>query len=121
VGGTVLLGTKLGFIVDVIGRSEFGRYSVKVPPEGLYEGEVPRRALSTCTTERPCFVGVDSTTMKFPLFPITTERNDIVDFSFALRYALWKSGSVFFGGIVPLNNDGFRADFIPSGGIEYTF
>lgn len=31
------------------------------------------------------------------------------------------SEPVFFGGIVPLNDDGFRADFIPSGGVEYTF
>jgi hypothetical protein len=121
VGGTVLLGTKLGLIVDFIGRNEFGRYSVKLPPEGLYEGEVPRRALSTCTTERPCFAGEDSITTRFSLFPITTERNDIVDFSFSLRYTLWESCSIFFGGIVPLNDEGFRADFIPSGGIEYTF
>jgi hypothetical protein len=55
------------------------------------------------------------------VLPIKIQRNDIANFTFGLRYALGTAGSVFFGGVVPLNDDGFRADFIPSGGIEYTF
>lgn len=76
------------------------------------------RTLDTCTAAQPCFL---SSVTTFPAFPIKIKRNDIADFSFGLRYALGTSGSVFFGVIVPLNDDGLRADFIPSGGIEYTF
>jgi hypothetical protein len=55
------------------------------------------------------------------IFPEPIKRNDTIDFSFGLRYVLGSSGSIFFGGIIPLNDDSFRADFIPSGGLEYTF
>lgn len=60
---------------------------------------------------------------KIPFFPppVEIKRNDIANFSFGLRCALGASSSAFFGAVVPLNNDGFRPDFIPSGGIEYKF
>jgi hypothetical protein len=119
VGATLLVGTNLGVVVDFIGRSEFGRLQVHVPEEGFYQGVALNRAPDTCTQENPCFV--ERADVFFPFLPLEIKRNDIVDFSFGLRYALGTAGSIVFGGTIPLNNDGLRADFIPSGGFEYTF
>lgn len=118
VGGTLLVGAKLGVVVDFLGRSEFGRTPVRIRPEDMITGGILDRTPSACTTAQPCFI---AGTVSSSAFPVAIKRNDIINFSFGLRYALGTSGSVFFGGIIPLNNDGFRADFIPSGGIEYTF
>jgi hypothetical protein len=121
-GGTLLIGTKLGLIVDFIGRSEFGKFPVRVPENGLFPGgRFLNRAPETCTVEQPCFIDREKGIISFPFFPEKIKRNDIADLAFGLRYALGTSGTVFFGGIVPINEDGLRADFIPSGGIEYTF
>jgi len=49
------------------------------------------------------------------------ERNDIYDFSFGLRLLFAESGVVSANAIVPLNSDGFRADIIPTIGVEYAF
>jgi hypothetical protein len=120
VGGTLLIGAKLGFVVDFIGRSEFGRFPVRLPPEAIYEGAVLNRTPETCTAGQPCFLNTNKFIL-FPLFPERIKRNDIADFTFGIRYALGISGTMFFGGIVPINSDGLRANFIPSGGIEYRF
>ena len=119
VGATFLIWDRLGFSFDFIGRSEFGRFPVRIPPQSIIAGTTINRPAKTCTTAQPC-----TQTGNFPSFPIFPEpikRNDIDDFSFGLRYALGTSGSIFFGGIIPINRDGFRSDFIPSGGIEYSF
>lgn len=133
VGTTLLVGKNLGLMVDFIGRSEFGRFPVRFPPETIFQqGIAINRSPNTCTAAQPCFFDPSKGDPKlkgtpnegfipFPFFPERIKRNDIADFSFGLRYALGTSGSVFFGGIIPINDDGFRADFIPSGGVEYTF
>lgn len=126
VGASLLIG-KIGLIVDFIGRSEFAKFPVRFPPEAHTFGNLLDRELNTCTDEQPCQLKRDRKDpnqpeqVRFPFFPEKIKRNDIVNFSFGLRYALGESGSIFFGGVVPLNEDGFRADFIPSGGVEYTF
>ncbi len=119
-GWTFLIGEKLGLIVDFIGRSEFGELRVRVPDEGIYQGFVVDRDPDTCTHERPCFIDLNKNP-KFPFFSAHIHRNNTADFSFAIRYGLGTSSSLFLGGIVPINDGGFRADFIPSGGIEYAF
>ena len=118
VGASLLIGAKLGVVVDFLGRSEFGRLPVRLPPSSTMTGAVLERNANTCTVQQPCFT---RGTFSFPAIPLKIKRNDIADFSFGFRYALRGSGSVFFGGVVPLNADGFRPDFIPTGGIEYTF
>jgi len=121
--GTVfLMGEKLGVIIDFLGRVEFSGLSVRVPPEGIYtQGLKLNRPADTCTTTQPCAPDLTKGFRAFPFFPEKIQRNDLADFSFGLRYALGASGSIFFGGVIPLNDDGFRPDFIPAGGIEYTF
>lgn len=119
VGATLLVWEGLGVSVDFIGRSEFGRFPVTIPPAGIILGSRLNRRVSSCTADQPC--NTLPQLVPFPIFPERIKRNEIDDFSFGLRYALGTSGSVFFGGIIPLNSDGLRADFIPSGGIEYSF
>jgi hypothetical protein len=126
VGTTLLLG-KVGLVVDFIGRNEFTKLPVSFPREARTLGNLLDRTLNTCTAEQPCQLkrsreeASQPEVVPFPFFPEKIKRNDIINFSFGLRYALGESGSIFFGGVVPLNEDGFRAGFIPSGGIEYTF
>jgi hypothetical protein len=118
IGASLSVHSQLGVVADFIGRSEFGKLPVHLPASATVAGTELDRKPATCTTTQPCFT---KGTVKFPVIPIRIKRNDIVDFSFGLRYAIGSSGSIFFGGIVPLNSDGFRPDFIPAGGIEYTF
>jgi hypothetical protein len=120
VGMAVGVERNLGVMATLLGRSEFTRLSVRIPKAGIYDtGVVLEREPNSCTTQQPC--GIKLNNVSFPFFPKRIKRNDMVNFSFGLRYALGTAGSLFFGGIVPLNEDGFRTGFIPSGGIEYTF
>lgn len=49
------------------------------------------------------------------------ERNDQYDVSLGLRSLFMESGVVAFNFLVPLNDDGLRADFIPTFQVEYAF
>jgi len=118
VGGSLRVGSKLGVIIDFLGRSEFGQTSVSVHQEDKVTGGILDRSPASCSQAQPCRIAKD---VIFSAVPIKIKRNDIANFSFGLRYTVNTNGSIFFGGIVPLNEDGFRADFIPAGGIEYTF
>jgi hypothetical protein len=126
VGATLLVTKSLGAVIDFIGRSEFAGIPVRFP-DPILRGNLLNRNPETCTATRPCRLKpsvADPTqpeTVLLPFFPEKIKRNDIINFSLGLRYMLGESGSLFFGGIVPLNDDGFRSDFIPTGGIEYTF
>jgi hypothetical protein len=126
VGATLLVTKSLSAVIDFIGRSEFTGIPVRFP-DPILRGNLLNRNPETCTAAQPCMLkpsAADPTqpeTVLLPFFPEKIKRNDIVNFSFGLRYLLGESGSIFFGGILPLNKDGFRSDFIPSGGIEYTF
>jgi hypothetical protein len=117
-GGSFLLWRQLGFLVDFIGRSEFGRFPIHAPGSFIGENLLENRPIDSCTATQPCFIAGATTSRTFPE---SFNRNDLADFSFGFRYLLGTTGSVFFGGVIPLNDDGLRADFIPSGGIEYTF
>lgn len=119
VGLGVLVFPQLGVVVDILGRSEFSRFlSPRDQQQPSLPGNMLDRTWNTCTTDAPCRAVANA-----PAFVLAEriKRNDIIDFTFGVRYLIGSKGSVFFGGVVPLNSDGFRADFVPSGGIEYTF
>jgi hypothetical protein len=137
VGFTGRLADSLGVMFDILGRSEFGRSAV-VPPKrpcsentqgcsdllnntGFLNNFPLSRAPSTCTPEHPCSLNGTQPRVVSYFFPQPIKRNDIIDISVGLRYGIGTHGSAFFGAVLPLNEDGFRANFIPSGGIEYTF
>jgi hypothetical protein len=48
-------------------------------------------------------------------------RTDIVDIAPGLKVNLFGSAVGFFTALVPLNHDGLRANFIPTGGVEMSF
>ncbi len=49
------------------------------------------------------------------------ERNDIIDAAIGFRYLFAESGVVAVNFIVPINDDGLRADVIPTVQVEYAF
>lgn len=116
-GATLQMWQPLALMIDVIGRTEFNGLSVNQSQLNS-GGLLLSKPVSQCTQDAPCS-GQETNVAVFP--KNLAQRNDIVNFAFGLRYALGEAGSIYFGGVVPLNNDGFRSDFIPSGGIEYTF
>ena len=120
VGTTLQIGP-LGFIVDFIGRSEFEGFKVATPQDAVIRNFPLDGDPNTCTDATPCSLDLTQPQVSSFIFPEQIKRNDTIDFSFGLRYALGQSGSAFFGAVIPLNNDGFRSDFVPAGGIEYTF
>jgi outer membrane putative beta-barrel porin/alpha-amylase len=117
VGTTLQVWRLLVLTVDVLGRSEFNK--IPVNNNGLAaDGLRLDKPLAQCTATLPC----SSQQAKVAIFPENfARRNDTVNFAFGLRYAVGEAGSVYFGGVLPLNDDGFRSDFIPTGGMEYTF
>lgn len=123
-GATFQVLDRLALLVDFIGRKEFGRLSIDQGLDDPTSGGVALvddRDPATCTMSTPCFPDVARGPQ--PFFPGAQDikTNFFADVSFGIRYILGESGSVFFGAIIPLNDDGFRSDFVPSGGIEYTF
>jgi hypothetical protein len=117
VGATVQVVQPLALMIDLIGRTEFNGLSVNQNQLNS-GGLLLSKPVSQCTQEAPCS-GQGTSVAVFP--KNFAQRNDIMNFAFGLRYGIGTSGSVYFGGVVPINDDGFRSDFIPSGGIEYTF
>jgi len=60
--------------------------------------------------------------MTLPIFGLRGERPDLYDLSVGGRVNLWRDVVIGFANvIVPLNDDGVRADVIPLVGIEATF
>jgi hypothetical protein len=49
------------------------------------------------------------------------ERNDQIDLSVGLRYFLLERAVIAANFLVPLNEEGLHADFIPTVQIEYSF
>jgi hypothetical protein len=117
VGATVQVLQPLALMINVIGRTEFNGLSVDQSQLNA-AGLLLSKPISQCTRDAPCS-GQGTDVAVFP--KNLDQRNDIVNVAFGLRYALGESGSIYFGGVVPLNEDGFRSDLIPSGGVEYTF
>jgi hypothetical protein len=117
-GGTLQLGPYAALTVDLIGRSEFARRT-RIPNSGrlpavhdgrfdqtfdeLFSGTPPKGGF----TGRPYFIDV--------------KRNDIIDLSLGLKVPLGQQALIFANFVVPLNDDGIRADFVPTVGFEYNF
>jgi hypothetical protein len=64
---------------------------------------------------------LDQQTDDIPAFFFAIERNDIFDASIGFRLLLGASGVIAANVIVPLNDDGLRADAIPTLEVEYAF
>jgi|GEM_PF-1027819 len=117
VGTTLQVWRLVVLTADVLGRSEFNK--IPVNNNGLAaDGLLLDKPLAQCTATLPC----SGQRAKVAVFPENfARRNDTVNFAFGIRYAVGNAGSVYFGGVIPLNDEGFRSDLIPTGGAEYTF
>ena len=108
----------LALSVDFLGRSEFesqGRIArtgrLPAVKDGEYVQGFPELLEQFegdgAFTGRPYFIDID--------------RNDILELSIGLKLALADRALVFANFLVPLNDDGLRADFVPTVGVEATF
>ncbi len=97
------------FFVDVIGSS--GLTTQKVSTEvATFPDQFPCNP-PACNPGQP--VGTETRTTSF--------RTDIVDLALGFNEQVLSNTTVFAGVIVPLNNDGLRADAIPTTGVEVAF
>jgi len=56
-----------------------------------------------------------------PLFGLENQRPDFYDLSVGLRFNVWGDVLIMYANVlVPLNDDGLRAEVIPLAGIEAT-
>jgi hypothetical protein len=103
--------------LDFIGRSEFGRLG-RIPNSGrlprVDNGEFATDANGNLLTDangdftgRPLFVDI--------------KRNDVLDLALGTKIALTEQIILFATVTLPLNQDGLRAEFVPTGGIEASF
>ncbi len=95
---------ELAFIVDIIGSSQLATDKLSV--------EIRRHRNDPVTGEI------------FELEPVTQTaglRTDIIDLAIGFKAAPFDSFTLFAQFLVPLNNDGLRTDFIPMGGLEFSF
>jgi hypothetical protein len=97
--------------VDFLGRSEFGALG-RIPSEGRLPA-----------VRDGNFVVDDNGNLVFegrPLF-LNIKRNDILDLAIGGKVSILPQAILFVTFTVPLNEDGLRADFVPTAGIEATF
>ncbi len=95
---------ELAFIVDIIGSSQLATDKLSV--------EIPHHRNHHETGE---IFALDPTRETAGL------RTDIVDLAVGFKAAPFDSFTLFAQFLVPLNNDGLRTDFIPMGGVEFSF
>jgi hypothetical protein len=107
-GVTAQIGNIAAFTVDFLGRSEFARMS-KIPSGG----RLPAVQNGQFTETQEPFHGR-------PLF-IDIKRNDILDLAVGGKVSVAPQAIIFATVILPLNDDGLRADVVPTVGFEATF
>ena len=117
-GVTAQVARPLAFTVDFLGRSEFGAQgripnTGRLPAVRTIDG-VPTLAqpLSSLTKDenfkgRPIFIDI--------------QRNDILDVAVGGRVAVGDRTMILANVLIPLNQDGLRADFVPTVSVEVNF
>ncbi len=98
----------LALTIDFLGRSEFNS-RVQIPSSA----RLPEVHDGAFVETAPPFHGR-------PLF-VDIKRNDILELSLGVKIEVWGSTILFANAIVPLNNDGLRADVVPTVGVEGSF
>jgi hypothetical protein len=107
-GATYQALKNVAILFDVLGSSniESERLTVEVPQ--FVNGRDPNnQAISDVVVGRQKFS--------------TDVRTDIVDVAPGVKVSLPHNSVAFVQVLVPVNDDGLRADFIPAGGFEVTF
>ncbi|MCC6763874.1 MAG: hypothetical protein IT293_04345 [Deltaproteobacteria bacterium] len=128
VGLTAQATNWMALTVDFIGRSEFGPQS-RIPNTGRLPAVRTIGGEPTLTQPRSEIDGLDENGDPVneddnfkgrPIF-VDIKRNDILDLAVGTRLGVGEFGILFVNFLVPLNQDGLRADFVPTVGFEMTF
>jgi hypothetical protein len=117
-GITAQVASFMALTVDFIGRSEFSA-------QGRIKntGRLPavRNIDGVDTLTQPLDELTNNENFKGrPLF-VDIKRNDILDLAVGGRFAIGDRAMIIANFLVPLNQDGLRADFIPTVGAEVNF
>jgi hypothetical protein len=100
VGAAYQVLDNLNFIVDLVGTSQL--------------------TSNTISVSVPQFVGFETTPSSFKTE--TQElRTDIVDLAIGMKFNPYRDVVTFANVFVPLNDDGLRADVVPSAGVQVSF
>ncbi len=103
-------------MVDFIGRSEFAAQT-RIPGGGFPNPARLPAVKNGVYTEEPSTAGCCHGEPYF----VTVKRNDVLDLAVGAKFALSSNVLLFASAIVPLNNDGLRANVVPIIGLEGTF
>jgi hypothetical protein len=116
-GVTAQLASFLAMTVDFLGRSEFGAQQ-RIPNTGRLPAVRNIDGVDTLT--QPFFTLTNENTKGKPLF-VDIKRNDVLDLAVGGRVAIGERVMIIANFLIPLNQDGLRADFIPTIGAEVNF
>ena len=117
-GFTAQAASFAAFSVDFIGRSEFGS-QVRIPNSGRLPAVRNIDGVDTLTQPLAELTN-DNSFKGRPLF-VDIKRNDILDLAVGGRFAIGDHAMILANFLVPLNQDGLRADFVPTLAVETNF
>ncbi len=117
-GVTAQLASFMALTVDFLGRSEFGAQA-RIPNTGRLPAV--RNIDGVPTLAQPLAdLTADENFKGRPLF-VDIKRNDILDLAIGGRFAIGDRAMILADFLIPLNQDGLRADFVPTIAVETNF
>jgi hypothetical protein len=117
-GVTAQVASFMALTVDFLGRSEFGAQA-RIPNTGRLPAV--RDIDGVPTLVQPLADLTDDENFKGrPLF-VDIKRNDILDLAVGGRFAIGDRAMILANFLIPLNQDGLRAEFIPTISVETNF
>ena len=117
-GVTAQLASFMALTVDFLGRSEFGAQA-RIPNTGRLPAV--RTIDGQPTLAQPLAdLTADENFKGRPLF-VDIHRNDILDLAIGGRFAIGDRAMILADFLIPLNDDGLRADFVPTIAVETNF
>jgi hypothetical protein len=119
IGVTAQLISFFALTVDFIGRSEFAAMA-RIPNTGRLPAVRDIDGVPTLTQPLSELAQGDAFFKGRPLF-VDIKRNDILDLAIGGRVALGDRIMLLGNVLVPLNDDGLRADWIPTVALEANF
>jgi hypothetical protein len=117
-GFTGQVASFMALTVDFIGRSEFGAQG-RVKNTGRLPAVRNIDGVDTLTQPLDELTQDDQFKGR-PIF-IDIKRNDVLDLSVGGRFAIGDHAMILADFLIPLNQDGLRADFVPTIAIETNF
>jgi hypothetical protein len=117
-GVTAQLASFMAVTVDFLGRSEFGAQG-RIKNTGRLPAVREIDGVDTLTQPRGELNSNEN--FKGRPFFVDIKRNDVLDLAVGGRFAIGDRAMILANFLVPLNQDGLRADFVPTIAIETNF